>query len=357
MFAIDFLIYFLLLLFHIILGLRYKELILENIILKTQLVAYKRKYKCFHTSPWERSKLVLLSYLHSDWMSSLLLVTPNTLLSWRKRKFKLFWKLISSTKKPGRPNIQWTLIKLIRKVSKQNPIWGATKIHGLILKLGFMISEKSVSKYIRTLRKPPNNERKLSWKQFYSLHSDSMIVSDLFTVFSYNFREIYKVIFFMDLKTRQILHYDISTKTSTRWVRKVIKAALRKKGSGNTSYILTDNDTLFGKRFSSYLEKMGIKHKKTAVRSPWQNGYAERFVKTSKEEFLDYFIPLNEYHLRIKFEEFIDFYNHNRTHLALNKDTPVSSSILHKPRDGNYKPIATPVLGGLYHTYSWKLAA
>jgi len=357
MFAIDFLICFSLLLFHIFLSLRYKELILENIILKTQLVAYKRKHKCFHTSPWERSKLVLLSYLHSDWMSSLLLVTPNTLLSWRKRKFKLFWKLISSAKKPGRPIIQWTLIKLIRKIAKQNPIWGATKIHGTIIKLGFMISEKSVSKYIKCVRKSPNPSKRLSWKQFYSLHSDSMIVSDLFTVFSYNFGEIYKVIFFMDLKTRQILHYDISSKISTRWARKVIKAALRKKGSGNVSYILTDNDTLFGKRFSRYLEKLGIKHKKTTVRSPWQNGYAERFVKTCKEEFLDYFIPLNEYHLNVKLEEFIDFYNCNRTHLSLNKDTPVSSPITHKPRDGNYKLVSHPVLGGLYHTYSWNRVA
>ncbi|WP_425460572.1 transposase [Leptospira ilyithenensis] len=342
---------------YLFLQFSHTAILLENIFLRTQLAAYKRKNKAFHTSPWERSKLVLLSYLHSDWKSSLILVTPNTLLSWRKRKFENFWNLVSSSKKLGRPIIRWDLIKLVRKVTKQNPLWGATKIHGTIVKLGFLISEKSVSKYIKTLRRSPNPRKRLAWKNFYALHAGSMIVSDLFTVFSYNFLEMYKVIFFMDLETRQILHFDITAKTSTRWVRKVIKVALRKKDPKNTSYVLTDNDTLFGKRFSKYLERLGIKHKKTAVRCPWQNGYAERFVKTCKEEFLDYFIPLNEYHLQVKLEEFIRFYNHNRTHLALQKDTPVSSPIQHKPRDGDYKLHSHPVLGGLYHTYSWKKAA
>ncbi|TGN19282.1 integrase core domain-containing protein [Leptospira idonii] len=334
-----------------------KNILLENLFLKTQLSAYKRKHKIFRPTTWERCKLVLLSYLNPNWKSSLLLVTPDTLLLWRKQKFKLFWKLLSKSKNPGRPNVPWSLIKLVRKIAKQNPIWGATKIHGVLLKLGFIISERSVSKYVKTFHRSPNPRKRLSWKNFYLLHSDSMIVSDLFTVFSYNFREIYKVIFFLDLKNRQILHFDISAKTSTAWVRRVIKYALKKKGLKNTSYVLTDNDCLFGKRFSRYLERLGIKHKKTAVRSPWQNGYAERFVKTCKNEFLDYFVPLNEYHLKVKLEEFIHFYNHNRTHLALDKDTPVSSEVLHKPRDGDYELASQPVLGGMYHTYSWKKVA
>nr|WP_242935470.1 integrase core domain-containing protein [Leptospira kobayashii] len=335
-----------------------EQLILENLFLRTQLAGMKRKKKIFHTRPWDRLKLVILSYFFPGWESSLILVSPNTLLSWREQKFKDFWTIVTNKRKAGgRPNTPWRIIKLVRRFAKENPLWGATKIHGIIIKLGHLISEKSVSKYIKTLRKTPNPRKRLSWTNFLALHSDSMIVSDLFTVFSYNFREIYKVIFFMDLETRQILHFDIRVKTSTRWVRKVIKVALRKKNSKNISYVLTDNDTLFGKRFSRYLERLGIKHKKTAIRSPWQNGHAERFVKTCKEEFLDYFIPLNEYHLRVKLEEFIYFYNHNRTHLALEKETPIPSPILYKPKDGNYELVSHPVLGGLYHTYSWKKVA
>ncbi|TGL16875.1 integrase core domain-containing protein [Leptospira meyeri] len=332
-----------------------RHLLLEINFLKSQLTAYKRKKKVFHTKPKERILLVLISYLLPNWESSLMLVSPNTLLKWRKKKFQLFWKLLSQRKKPGRPNIPWDLIKLIRRLAKENRIWGATKLHGILLKLGIVVSERTVSRYIP--KQPIDPGKRLSWNQFYNLHSDSLIVSDLFSVISYKFKEIYKVIFFMDLQTRGILHFDIHTKPTTNWVKRVIKFALRKKGLENTSYLITDNDVLFGKRFTRYLERLGIKHKKTSVRSPWQNGYAERFVKTCKNEFLDYFIPINEYHLRVKLEEFIHFYNHNRTHLALNKETPVPSPILHKPRDGNCKLVSTPVLGGLYHTYSWKKSA
>ncbi|MDF3821279.1 integrase core domain-containing protein [Leptospira sp. 96542] len=328
---------------------------MENIFLKSQLSAYKRKQKIFHTKPKERIILVLISYLFPKWKSSLILVSPNTLLIWRKKKFKIFWKLLSLRKKQGRPNIPWDLIKLIRRIAKENKVWGATKLHGILIKLGLVVSERTVSRYIP--KRPTDPRKRLSWNQFYTLHADSIIVSDLFSVISYKFKEIYKVIFFMDLQTRQILHFDIHSNPTTRWMRKVIKFAFRKKGLEITSYLITDNDTLFGKRFSRYLERLGINHNKTAVRSPWQNGYAERFVKTCKNEFLDYFIPINEYHLQVKLDQFIHFYNHNRTHLALNKETPVPSPILHKPRDGNCHLEANPVLGGLYHTYSWKKTA
>ncbi len=331
-----------------------RNLILENLILRTQLTAFKRKYKVFHPTPFDRIKLTLLSYLSPHWKSSLILITPNTLLKWRKNKFKLFWSLLSSRKKPGRPNTPWELIKLIRRMAKDNSIWGATKLHGLLLKLGFVISERTVSKYIP--KRPPNPKDRLSWRKFYQLHADSLIVSDLLSVFSIDFTKIFRIVFFLDIQTRQILHWDIHSHPTTAWMRKVFKMAIRNKGFRNTKYLLTDNDTLFGKRFSRYLEKLVIKHKKTTIKSPWQNGYAERFVKTCKHEFLDYFIPINEYHLRVKLEEFIFFYNHNRTHISINKDTPISSPIIHKPRDGDYKLVSHPVLGGLYHTYTWEKA-
>ncbi|EMY79257.1 integrase core domain protein, partial [Leptospira weilii serovar Ranarum str. ICFT] len=147
-----------------------------------------------------------------------------------------------------------------------------------------------------------------------------------------------------------------------------MKFAIRKQvqAGKKTRYFLSDNDSLFGKRFTKYLVRIGIKHKKTSFHSPWQNCYAERKtqcltlygsfgrVKTCRNEFLDFFIPINQYHLEKKLEEFIHFYNHHRTHLALNKDSPVPSPILIRPSVGSGKLISTPVLGGLYHTYSYK---
>ncbi|WP_210410232.1 helix-turn-helix domain-containing protein [Leptospira meyeri] len=192
-----------------------RHLLLKITFLKSQLTAYKRKEKVFHTKTKERIFLILISYLLPNWESSLILVSPNTLLKWRKKKFQLFWKLLSQRKKPGRPNIPWDLIKLIRRLAKENRIWGATKLHGILIKLGLVVSERTVSRYIP--KRPIDPSKRLSWNQFYSLHSDSLIVSDLFSVISYKFKEIYKVIFFMDLQTRKILHFDIHTNPTTKF--------------------------------------------------------------------------------------------------------------------------------------------
>lgn len=249
--------------------------------------------------------------------------------------------------------IPWDTIKLIRRISKENQIWGATKLHGLLLKLGYHISERTVSKYIP--KRPTDPKKRLRWKQFYHLHSDSIIVSDTLSVFSANFKEIYRIIFSLHIGSREILHFDIHTNPTTRWIRKVLKFAIRKIGKSNVQYFVSDNESIFGKRLSEYLQKLGITHKRTAIRCPWQNGYAERWVKTARNEFLDYFIPANEYHLRKNLGEFIHFYNHYRTHLALDKNTPIASPVLEKPPDA--KLISTPILGGLYHTYSYDKAA
>ncbi len=139
------------------------QLLLENLFLKTQLAFYKRRVKKFHTSPFERTQLLAFSLILPSWKESLILVTPETLLTWRKNCFQKFWKSISKGKKLGRPIIPWDTIKLIRRIAKENSIWGATKLHGLLLKLGFNICERTVSKYIP--KRPPDPKKRLSWKE------------------------------------------------------------------------------------------------------------------------------------------------------------------------------------------------
>ncbi|EKR92619.1 integrase core domain protein [Leptospira santarosai str. CBC379] len=325
----------------------------QVLFLKSQLSALKRKRKKFHTRPLERLKLVFISYLDRMWKENLILVSPATLLEWRKKKFKIFWALISKKKKSGRPNIPWDIIKLIRRVAKENNIWGATKLHGLLQKLGHSIAERTVSKYIP--KRPTDPKKRMNWIQFYSLHSETMVVSDTFTSYSANFKEIFRVVFFLHVETRQILHFDIHTNPTTNWMKKVLKLVVRKQKQAGKKirYFLSDNDPLFGKKFTKYLVRLGIKHKKTTRFSPWQNCYAERWIKTCRNEFLDFFIPINQFHLEKKLMEFVHFYNNHRTHLALNKDSPIPSPILKPPQDGKGKLVSTPVLGGLYHTYSY----
>ncbi|WP_061248793.1 integrase core domain-containing protein [Leptospira noguchii] len=329
----------------------------QVLFLKSQLAVLKRKKKKFHTKSLERFKLVILSYLDRNWKENLILISPATLLEWRKKKFKIFWSLLSRRKKTGRPNIPWEIIKLIRRVAKENNIWGATKLHGLLQKLGHNICERTVSKYIP--KRPPDPKKRMNWKQFYSLHSETMIVSDTFTSYSENFKEIFRVVFFLHVETRQIIHFDIHTNPTTNWMKKVLKLVVRKQKQAGKKirYFLSDNDPIFGKKFTKYLERLGIKHNKTTRFSPWQNCYAERWIKTCRNEFLDFFIPINKYHLEKKLDEFIHFYNNHRTHLALNKDSPIHSPVLTSSKDKSMKLVSTPVLGGLYHTYSYKKVA
>jgi hypothetical protein len=244
---------------------------LENLFLKTQLTFYKRRFKKIHTSHSERMKLLSLTYFFPSWKESLILVTPETLLLWRKDCFKKFWKAVSSRKKSGRPIIPWDTIKLIRRIAKENSIWGATKLHGLLMKLGYDICERTVSKYIP--KRPPDPKKRLLWKDFYNLHSDCIVVKDIFSVYSVNFQEIYRVIFYMHLGTRRILHYDIHTHPTTSWVRRVLKLSIRKAIHSDLTikYVISDNDSLFGKRITRYLGKVKIKHKKTSIRSPQHN--------------------------------------------------------------------------------------
>jgi putative transposase len=164
----------------------------------------------------------------------------------------------------------------------------------------------------------------------------------------------------MHLGTRRILHYDIHTHPTTSWVRRVLKLSLRKAIQSElpVKYLISDNDSLFGKRIARFLRKVTIKHKKTSIRSPWQNGYAERFVKTCKEEWLSVYLPrarwpVGSAKVAAEVDTSLGFFN-QRTHIGLNKETPVPS-IIEKPPDS--KLVATPVLNGLYHTYSYKKVA
>ncbi|MCE9501664.1 MAG: integrase core domain-containing protein [Leptospira sp.] len=325
---------------------------IEILTLKCQLSSYKRRVKIIKTKPFERIRMMVLTFLNNKWENLICIVLPATVKKWHNEKFKTFWALLSKRKK-GRPTISREIIDLIRRLAKENSIWGATKLHGLLLKLGFNISERTVSKYIP--KRPTDPRLRLRWLEWLALHSDGMISKDFFSVISSDFRKIFKVLFYIHHENREIIHFDIEAHPNQEWVIQKMKTVLRKKRK--IKYVLSDNDSMFGKKYTEFLKSKNILHKKTSVRSPWQNGIAERWVKTCREELLDHIIPLSEIHLRKRLEEYIEFYNTKRTHLALKKDTPIHSPIQEKPPDGEYELVSVPEVRGLYHSYFWKKAA
>ena len=294
----------------------------------------------------------IFSKLYDKWKDVLIVVKPETVIKWRKKKLKEFWAMISKKRFIGRPNTDYFLIKLIRKMVKENPLWGATKIHGALLKLGLIISERTVSRYIP--KRDPDPKKRISWKNFLETHLDSIIAVDFFTIFSWGFKKPFQIFFMIDHSRRKILHFATTKNPNKDWVLEQFKIGLGE--NHGYKYCIMDNDSRFRCLKNALPETCNVQPVYTSFRSPWQNGVAERWVKTVKNEFLDLFIPLNQYHLTVRTNEFVDYYNNHRTHLFLNKDSPVSRAVQRKPGD-DYKIVSIPVVHGLHHRYEWRKAA
>src|SRR5215510_16148591 len=139
---------------------------LENVALRHQLGVLRRSVKRPKLTPVDRCLWAWLSQVWNDWCSSLLIVQPETVIAWHRKSFRLFWTWKVQHGLPGCPRVSMEIRKLIRKMSRDNPLWGAPRIHGEPLKLGIDIGETSVGKYIARRRKPPSQ----TWQTFLENH-------------------------------------------------------------------------------------------------------------------------------------------------------------------------------------------
>jgi hypothetical protein len=144
----------------------HKQVALENVALRQQLAILKRERprpKLFHG---DRPFWLLLMKIWKEWRTALVIVEPATVVSWQRRRFKRYWWTLSQRNGPGRPQVSAEIRALIRKMANANPLWGAPRIHGELLKLGFEISERTVSRLIPKQRKEPSQ----TWKTFLTNH-------------------------------------------------------------------------------------------------------------------------------------------------------------------------------------------
>ena len=128
-------------------------IVLENLALRQQLAVQQRSVKRAKIKKADRIFWVWLSGIWNDWRSSLIIVKPSTVIGWHKKGFKLYWK--RKSRRDGRLNIDWQLIKLIRKMQKENPIWSPQRIQGELGKLGFSVCDNTVAKYMRNSKTDP----------------------------------------------------------------------------------------------------------------------------------------------------------------------------------------------------------
>jgi putative transposase len=315
---------------------------LEILALRQQLAMVAdrdRKRLSFHKS--ERIFWVWLYRLWPACLQTLKIFKPDTLVRWHRKGFRLYWTWKSRPRQGGRPAIDPDVRKLIRTMSRNNIGWGAPRIHGELKMLGIEISESTVAKYMIRHCNPPSQ----TWRTFLENHATELVSVDFFTVPTATFRILY-VFVILHHERREIVHFNVTEHPTAQWTAQQLVEAFPFDSAPR--YLLRDRDSIYGGRFRNRVKSLGIDEVLTAPRSPWQNPYVERIIGSIRRECLNHVIIINERHLRRQLKSYSIYYHEARTHLSLDKQSPVPRSI-EPPEQG--KVVAIPHVGGLHHEY------
>jgi putative transposase len=267
-------------------------------------------------------------------------------VSWHRAGFRLYWTWVSRARQVGgRKRVSKEVRTLIFRMVAENPTWGAPRIHGELLKLGFDLSERSVSRWVRRVPRDPDPAKR--WLTFLRNHREAIAAMDFFTVPTLTLGVLY-CFFVIGHDRRKILHFNVTRNPNALWVAQQLREAWAFKQPHR--FLLFDRDSKFGADVVSAVRDIGSLPTRTAFRSPWQNGVAERWVGSCRRDLLDHVIVLNERHLKRLMAEYVRYYHEDRTHLGLAKDTPAGR--LTAIRSGAESKIhSLPRLGGLHHRY------
>jgi putative transposase len=319
---------------------------IEILALRHQLGVLQRSAKRPKLTAADRFLWTWLSKVWADWRSALVIVKPETVIAWHRRGFRLVWTWKVRHGKPGRPAVPKEVRELIRTMSRQNPLWGAPRIHGELLKLGIDIGETSVSKYIVRNRKPPSQ----TWRTFLDNHLKTMVSVDFFTVPTIRFQVLHVFLVLLHAR-RRIIHFKVTAHPTAEWTTQQLREAF--PFDQIPRYLLRDRDSFFGGEFRNSVKAMGINEVLSAPRSPWQRAYVERVIGTIRRECLDHVIVVNQASLYRHVKSFMAYYHESRTHLSLAKDAPQSRPV-QGPEVGRI--VAIPQVGGLHHRYERRAA-
>ena len=274
-----------------------------------------------------------------------MIVTPETVVRWHRAGFRLYWNWLSRHQSVlGRKRISKELRDLILRMVAENPTWGAPRIHGELLKLGFDVSERTVSRWVRRAPKNPKPARR--WKVFLENHREVIAAMDFFTAPTVTFGVLY-CFFVIAHDRRRILHCNVTRHPTGLWITQQLREAF--PYDQDSRFLIHDRDSKFGHAVGEAVRAIGLTAVRTAFRSPWQNGIAERWVGSCRQDLLDHVIPLGERHLKRLLSEYVRYYHSDRTHLGLQKDTPHSRANAKPTSDS--RVVSLPRLGGLHHRY------
>ena len=287
-----------------------------------------------------------LARVWAAWRQPLVIVTPNTVLRWQHRRFCEYWSKFSGRSTGGRPTVHAEIKTLITRMATANPLWGAPRIHGELLKLGIDVAERTVSRLMPKRRPQPSQ----TWRTFLANHVRDLVALDFFTVPTARLRVLF-VLVVLAHHRRRVVHFNVTEHHTALWTAQQIVDAFPDDSA--PSYLLRDRDSVYGHVFRHRVKGMGIDEIVTAPQSPWQNPLAERLIGSIRRECLDHVLVLGERYLRRTLTRYFAYYHEARTHLSLDKDAPDGRSV-ERPERG--RVISIREVGGLHHRYGRRAA-
>lgn len=322
------------------------ELMIENLLLRQQLLALQRQTKSPRLVSRDRIFMVLFASRLRNWRDSLLIIQPDTLLRWHRDLFRLIWRRKTRAGiSTGRPSLDVNTIGLIQEMARENRTWGAERIRGELLKLGIRVAKSTIQKYMSRAR--DGNPRSQTWSTFLHNHAADIWACDFLQTYDLYFRTIF-VFVIIELESRRIVYSNVTRHPTDAWVAQQLREAI--PFDVRPKYLIRDNDRKFGGQFKLIASATGIQVLRTPFGAPKANAFCERFLGSLRRECLDHLLIFSEHHLRQSVSEYVGYYNSMRPHQGIQQNIPAGPP--HPPSHIQDEPIrALPILGGLHHHY------
>jgi transposase InsO family protein len=321
------------------------ELIAENALLRQQLIVLARSTKRPRFSRSDRARLVLLASRVRAWRQALLIVQPATVVRWHRAGFRLLWRWRSAPRSQ-QPRVAPETVALIRRMARENRLWGAERIRGELLKLGIVVGKRTVQRHMRGAR--PRRPAGQTWATFLRTHGHEIWACDFLQLTDVLFRPVF-AFFVVELGPRRVVHVGVTRSPTDAWVAQQLREAT--PDGVAPRFLIHDHDAKDGSAFARVAAASAIDAIVTPVRAPRANAVCERFLGSVRRECVDHVLILTERHLQRILSEYVGYFNGARPHQGIGQRTPLPPTPVIRASHRNEDVIAVSVLGGLHHEY------
>ena len=319
----------------------------EILVLRHQLEVLRRQVGRVRYEPADRAVLAGLARLLPRRRWSAFLITPATVLRWHRELVRRRWTYPQP--RLGRPPLDPKVVELVVRLGRENPRWGYLRIKGELAGLGVQVSATTIRTLLRRHGLGPAPRRGMSWSQFLRTQAAGILATDFFTVETVTLRRLY-VLFFIEVSSRRVWLAGVSAHPDGAWVTQQARNLALTWTARPPRFLIRDRDAKFTGPFDEVFATEGAEVIRTPIRAPQANAYAERWVRTVRNECLDWTLILGRRHLERVLRTYVSHYNQHRPHRGLDLDPPVGDQIPVAP--GVLGAVRRrDVLGGVVHEY------